>query len=89
MKNVFYKCVLEFNLATINGPTFGNFGTIRTEGSMQDITVTTYKTAASPLLPLLNVMYCVRVSLWQSKYSLSNTTLYISGENQVVKIVVP
>jgi hypothetical protein len=37
------------------GPTFGDFVTIRTEASMQDITVARL---------LLNVMYCVRVSLW-------------------------
>jgi hypothetical protein len=37
-------------------PTFGDFVTILTEGSVQDIT-------NSPLPPLLNVTYCVRVSL--------------------------
>jgi hypothetical protein len=47
-------------------PTFGNFITMCTEASMQDITVarlqsTRVQTPLSP--PLLNVMYCVRVSL--------------------------
>jgi hypothetical protein len=47
------------------GPTFGDFVT---EGSMQlghhGCKTTGYMSADSPLLPLLNVMYCVRVSLW-------------------------
>jgi hypothetical protein len=34
---------------------------------------TEHKSTESPILPLLNVMYCVRVSLWQSKYSLGRT----------------
>jgi hypothetical protein len=35
---------------------------------------TEYKSTDSPLPPLLNVMYCVRVSLCgQSKYSMRNT----------------
>jgi hypothetical protein len=47
-------------------PTFGDFVTIRTEASMQDVTVaslqsTRVRTLLDP--PLLNVMYCVRVSL--------------------------
>ncbi len=49
------------------GPTFGDFVTIFTEASMQDNTVarlrTEFKSTDSPLPPLLNVMYCVRVSL--------------------------
>jgi hypothetical protein len=55
------------------GPPLGNFVTIRTEGSMRNITIasTEYKSTESPLL---NVMYCVRVSLWiVNKYSLRNT----------------
>jgi hypothetical protein len=49
------------------GPTFGNFVTIRTEATMQDITVarlqsTRVQTPHSPLSPLLNVIYYVRVS---------------------------
>ncbi len=48
------------------GPTFGDFVTILTEGSMQDIhscKTTEYKSTDFPLPPLFNVMYCVRVSL--------------------------
>ncbi len=45
------------------GPTFGDFLTILTEGSMQDNTVKRLESTDSPLPPLLNVMYCVRVSL--------------------------
>jgi hypothetical protein len=45
------------------GHTFGDFVTIRTEASMQDIT-------DSPLY-ILNVMYCVRVSLWTVKIFLA------------------
>ncbi len=49
--------------------TFGDFVTSRTEGSMQDVSIarlqsTRVQTPLSP--PLLNVMYCVRVSLWTS-----------------------
>ncbi len=48
-------------------PTFGDFVTICTEGSMQNIMggckTTEYNSTDSPLPPLLNVMYCVRVSL--------------------------
>jgi hypothetical protein len=56
------------------GPTFRNFVTIRTGESMQDITVaglqsTRVQTSLSP--PLLNVLYCVRVSLWTVKIFLS------------------
>ncbi len=40
------------------------FVTIRTEASMQDVKTTEYKITDSPLPPLLNVMYCMRVSLW-------------------------
>jgi hypothetical protein len=49
------------------GPTFGDFVTIRTEASMQYVTVArlqSTKSIDSPLPPLLNVMYCMRVSLW-------------------------
>ncbi len=49
------------------GSTFGDFVTILTEGSMQDLTVALLKSTRvhtdSPLPPLINVMYCVRVSL--------------------------
>jgi hypothetical protein len=56
------------------GPTFGDFVTI--EGSMQDKMVarlqyTRVQTPLSP--PLLNVMYCVRVSLRTVKLFLCNT----------------
>jgi hypothetical protein len=58
------------------GPTFGDFVTIRTEGSMQDVSVAVihyrvqeYKLPILP--PLLNVMYCVRVSLWAVKIFLA------------------
>jgi hypothetical protein len=50
-------------------PTFGDFVTILTKGSMQDKTVAKlarmfeYKSTDSPLPTLLNAMYCVRVSL--------------------------
>jgi hypothetical protein len=58
------------------GPTVGDFVTIRTEASMQDVTVarlqSTYKSTDSrSLLTLLNVMYCVRVSLWTVKILLA------------------
>ncbi len=50
------------------GPIFGDFVTIRAEASMQDITVARLQSTRvyCRLLsaPLLNVMYCVRVSLW-------------------------
>ncbi len=54
------------------GPTFGDFVTIRTEASMQDVTVTRLQSTrvqtTDSLLPsLLNVMYCVKVSLWTVK----------------------
>jgi hypothetical protein len=54
------------------GPTFGDFITIRTERSMQDVTVANvarYKVQEHklPSPPLLNVMYRVRVSLWTVK----------------------
>jgi hypothetical protein len=47
------------------GLTFGDFVTILTEGSMQDNTVARLQSTRvhTPLSPLLNVMYCVRVSL--------------------------
>jgi hypothetical protein len=56
------------------GPTFGDFVTIRTEASMQDITVarlqsTRVQTSLSPTL--LNEMYCVGVSLWIVKIFLA------------------
>ncbi len=61
------------------GPTFGDFVTIRPGASMQDITdaghysckTTQYKSTYPPLPPLLNVMYCVRVSLWIGKIFLA------------------
>jgi hypothetical protein len=51
------------------GLTFGDFVTIRTEASMQDVTVARQQstTVQNPSPPLLNVMYCVRVSLWTVK----------------------
>jgi len=45
------------------GPTYGDFVTILTEGSMQDNTVARLQSRDSPLPPLWNVMYCVRVYL--------------------------
>jgi hypothetical protein len=47
------------------GLTFEDFVTILTEGSMQDNMAARleYKSTDSPLPPLLNAMYCVRVSL--------------------------
>ncbi len=56
------------------GPTFGDFVTISTEVSMQDITVARLQSTRehTPLFPpLLNVMYCVRVSLWTVKIFLA------------------
>jgi hypothetical protein len=47
-------------------PTFGDFVTVLTEGSIQDVTLARPQSARvqTPLShPLLNVMYCVRVSL--------------------------
>jgi hypothetical protein len=54
-------------------PTFEDFVTIRTEGSMQDVTVTRLRVQEYrlPFPPLLNVMYCVRVSLWTVKIFLA------------------
>jgi hypothetical protein len=48
------------------GPTFEDLVTIRTEASMQDVTVARLEsTRVKTLLsPSFNVMYCVRVSLW-------------------------
>jgi hypothetical protein len=57
----------------IRGPTFGDFVTILTEGSMQDsIRLQDYRVQEYrlPSPPLLNVVYCVRVSLRTVKYSL-------------------
>ncbi len=48
------------------GPTFGDFVTIRTEASMQDVTrveTTEYKSTDSPLPLLLNLMYVLGESL--------------------------
>jgi hypothetical protein len=60
--------ILEEWKNIIRGPTFVDFVPFRTERSMQDVTVaiktTEYKSTDSPLRPLLNVMYCVRASLW-------------------------
>ncbi len=52
-------------------PTFGDCVTILTETSMQYkySTVQEYRLHLSPLL--LNVMYCVRVSLWTVKIFLA------------------
>jgi hypothetical protein len=51
----------------ISGPTFRDFVAIRTEGSMQDITVARLQSTRvqTPLSPLFksNVPYCMRVSL--------------------------
>jgi hypothetical protein len=62
-------CAREMENIT-RGPTFGDFVTFRTEGSMQDVRVARlgeYKSTDFPLPPLLNIMYCVRVSLWTVK----------------------
>jgi hypothetical protein len=56
------------------GPTFGDFVTICTEASMQDITVARLYRVQEyrlPSPPLLNVKYCVRVSLWTVKIFLA------------------
>ncbi len=55
------------------GPTFGDFVIILTERSMLKVTgkTTEYKSTDFPLSPLLNVMYCVRVSLWTVKIFLA------------------
>ncbi len=49
------------------GPTFGDFVTILTEGSMQDNTVARLQSIQEYRLPsppsIVNVMHCVRVSL--------------------------
>jgi hypothetical protein len=47
------------------------FVTIRTEASMQDITVARLQTTRLPSPTLLNVMYCVRVPLWSVKIFLT------------------
>jgi len=65
------------------GPTFGDFVTIRTEASMQDITVARLQSTNSPVPPL-------RVSLWTVKIFLAHhqrqggrgKSLYISGPCQ-------
>jgi hypothetical protein len=50
------------------GPIFGDFVTILTKGSMQDVTVArlqstgTYQSIEYSFPSLFNVMYCVRVS---------------------------
>jgi hypothetical protein len=49
------------------GPTYGDFVTLRTEASMQDITLQSTRVQTPPLPTLLNVMYYVRVSLWTVK----------------------
>ncbi len=52
------------------GPTFGDFVTILTERSMQDITVVRLQSRRVQT-PLLNVTYCVRVSLGTVKIFLA------------------
>jgi len=63
------------------GPTFGDFVTVRTEASMQDITVARLqsKEYRLPFPPILNVMYCVRDSLWTVKIFLACATLKRRG----------
>ncbi len=88
-----YRCIDIFNLRLhlrvialremeniSRSPTFRDFVTIRTEASMQDVTVarlpsTRIQTPLSPPSFKCNVQYCVKVSLFcgQSKYSLRNT----------------
>jgi hypothetical protein len=55
------------------GPTFEDFVTICTERSIQDVTVARLQSTRtdSPLPPLLNVMYGMRVSLWTVKIFLA------------------
>jgi hypothetical protein len=56
------------NIST--GPTFGDFVTIRTEAATQDVTFARLQSTRvqNPLSPsLLNLMYCVRVSLRNTK----------------------
>ena len=53
------------NIST--GPTFADFVTVLTEGSMQDITVARVQEYRLPSPPSFNVMYCVRLSLWTVK----------------------
>ena len=59
------------------GPIFGDFVTILTEGLMQDNTIARQQSTGvytdSLLPPVLNVMYCVKVSLRTVKYSLRKT----------------
>jgi hypothetical protein len=58
------------------GPTFGDFVTIRTEVSMQDITVADYRVQEYRLPsppPPLNVMYCASVSVDSQKNTLGTT----------------
>jgi hypothetical protein len=67
------------------GPTFGDFVTIRTEGSMQDVSdgckTTEYKSITdSPFPTLLNVMYCVRVSLLTVKIFLAQHEKVVVGD---------
>ncbi len=57
------------------GPTFGDFVTLRTErdAGRHGCKITEYKSTESTdssLPPLLNVMYCVRISLWTVTISL-------------------
>ncbi len=69
IKACFVFTVFSREIETISrGPTFGDFVTILTEGSMQNNTVAGLQSTRvlrtySPLHPLVNVMYCVRVSL--------------------------
>jgi hypothetical protein len=53
------------NTCISRGPTFRDFVTILTERPMQDITIARLQSTRVqlPSPPLLNVMYCVRVSL--------------------------
>jgi hypothetical protein len=55
------------------GSTFGDFVAIVRDGSMQDITIPRLLSTRiqSPLPPLLNVMYCVKVSLRKVKIFLA------------------
>jgi hypothetical protein len=66
-------------------PTFGDFVTILTKGSMQDNTVAKlarmfeYKSTDSPLPTLLNAMYILRESLSEDSQNIPCATLKRKG----------
>ncbi len=64
MTSLVIDCPISETVSRV--PTFGDFVT---ETSMQDVTVARLQSTRveTPLPPPLNVMYCVRVSLWTVK----------------------